>query len=58
MISVPMSAVELLLPCSLAVLFLLWVLWNLLHESGTVTFRFRSLLRPSRRHTSRRTAKN
>jgi hypothetical protein len=33
MLSIPLSALEIVLPYGLAIAFLLWFLWNLLRES-------------------------
>jgi len=55
MLSIRLSTIALVVPFGAAVVFLLWFLWNLLHESGTVTFRVRSLfLRSTRPHSSAR----
>jgi hypothetical protein len=51
MFSIRLSTLALIVPFGAAIVFLLWFLWNLLHESKTITFRLRSLLR-TRRHPS------
>jgi hypothetical protein len=50
MFSIRFSTIVLIVPFGAAVVFLLWFLWNLLHESATITFRVRSILRSSARH--------